>query len=172
MSKIASTMIFEKNYYENSAWKNKRVICGIDEVGRSCLAGPLVTAAVILPCRKDFHLLKDSKKLSLQERNTAYNWIQKNCWYATALVDHRTIDQKNIYQATLAAMKRAVLHCLIKSPQRPSAFVVDAMPLSLANTNYKDTPIHFFNKGEDFSTSIAAAFTTVGMCGQRTVFQS
>ena len=52
---------FNKNHYENAAWDAQSVVCGIDEVGRGCLAGPLVTAAVILPIGKNSRLFKDSK---------------------------------------------------------------------------------------------------------------
>lgn len=133
------------------------MVCGVDEVGRGCLAGPLVTGAVILPIGCSYRNLKDSKIMTPEERETAYCWIVKNCWYATGIVSNQKIDQINIWQATLVAMKKAVLNLLATCPTRPSAILIDAMPLSMLDTGYKNIPIHHFCKGESLSTSIAAA---------------
>ena len=147
----------EKNFYEKKAWSSKTVVCGIDEVGRGCLAGPLITAAVILPANKHHKLLKDSKVLTEKYRDEAYAWIVKHCWYGIGIVCNKTIDRCNIWQSTLIAMKKAALHLLAVCPQRPSAFLIDAMPLQLLDTDYKNIPIFHFPKGESKSTSIAAA---------------
>ena len=160
MVKKRQTVNFKKNFFENAAWKQKSVVVGIDEVGRGCLAGPLVTAAVILPpFRATYRLLKDSKQLDLSERILAYKWINKHCWYGVGIVHNRLIDQHNIWQATLIAMKKALIHLLAISPykQQPSGILVDAMPLELLDTSYKDIPVHYFPKGEQKSSSIAAA---------------
>jgi ribonuclease HII len=146
-----------KNSYEKAAWQEKSVVCGIDEVGRGCLAGPLVTGAVILPIGCSYRHLKDSKIMSPTEREAAYCWIVKNCWYATGIVSHQKIDQINIWQADLLAMKKAVLNLLAIYPYRPSAILIDAMPLSLIDTDYKNIPIHYFYKAESLSSSVAAA---------------
>ncbi|MCL5874871.1 MAG: hypothetical protein M1114_00160, partial [Candidatus Dependentiae bacterium] len=119
---------FNKNYFEKKAWEQGQLVCGIDEVGRGCLAGPLVTAAVILPEGKVHRLLKDSKLMTLQERLDAYKWITKHCYYGFGIVNHRVIDSQNIWKATLIAMKRALMHALAVSPRQPSAILVDAMP--------------------------------------------
>jgi ribonuclease HII len=82
---------------------------GLDEAGRGCLAGPVVAAAVILP--KDFHhaLLNDSKQLSAKQRNVLRKEIIDFAIdYAIAEVDAQTIDQINIYKASVLAMHRAV----------------------------------------------------------------
>src|SRR5262249_53007764 len=63
----------------------------------------------------------------------------------------------NIYQATLIAMKRALVTLLATSPVYPTAILVDAMPLDLHETHYKDIPIYAFCQGERKSISIAAA---------------
>jgi len=133
------------------------VVCGIDEVGRGCLAGPVVTGAVILPIGSTYRRLKDSKAMTAKERELAYNWIIKNCWYSTGIVSNQTVDRHNIWQATLIAMKKAALQLLVTCPYRPSALLIDAMPLKLNDTNYKNIPIHHFYKGESKSASIAAA---------------
>lgn len=148
---------FNKNYFEGIAWGQNQVICGLDEVGRGCLAGPVVTAAVILPIGKTHRLLKDSKLMTPEEREKAYTWIVKNCWYATGIVHHRLVDDKNVYHATLVAMKKALVHLMATCPQQPSLIVTDAMPLNLFDTAYKDIPVHYFPFGERKSSSIAAA---------------
>ncbi|WP_416183063.1 ribonuclease HII [Methylicorpusculum sp.] len=146
-----------KNQFEKNAWSEQTLICGIDEVGRGCLCGPVVTGAVILPIGKLHPLLQDSKILTETERLTAYAWITTHCWYGFGFAHHRIIDQHNIWQATLIAMKKALLHACAQCPHRPSAVLTDAMPLKLFDTSYHQIPVHFFTKGESKSSSIAAA---------------
>lgn len=148
---------FNKNYFENEAWAANQVICGLDEVGRGCLAGPVVTAAVILPPGKTHRLLKDSKIMTPEERLQAFKWISKNCWYSLGIAHHRIIDDRNIWYATLIAMKKALVHLLAIAPQQPSKIITDAMPLNLFDTAYKDIPVHYFPFGERRSSTIAAA---------------
>jgi len=151
------TLIFRKNAFEHAAWAQNRLICGVDEVGRGCLAGPLVTAAVLLHPGKKSRLIKDSKLLTAQERLKAYAWITRHSWYGIGIVHHRLIDQYNIWQATLIAMKKAVIHALALAPSTPEFILIDAMPLSLAHTSYAEIPVRNFIKGESKSDSIAAA---------------
>ncbi len=146
-----------KNQYEKASWQQGLVVCGVDEVGRGCLAGPLVTAAVILPINKLSPLLKDSKETTLEERQRAFAWIERNCVYGVGIVHNRIVDQHNIWQATLIAMKKALLALFAVAPEQPSAILVDAMPLSLSGTSFGDIPIHSFCFGERKSSSIAAA---------------
>jgi len=153
----AGTPKLTKNHFEKSAWLEGKLVCGIDEVGRGCLAGPLVTAAVITPANKHMPLLKDSKILTPEEREKAARWILKHCWYGYGIVHNRLIDERNIWQATLVSMKRALVQLLATSPHIPQAILVDAMPLSLLDTSYRDIPVYYFPKGETLSTSIAAA---------------
>ena len=148
---------FNKNYFEETAWAANQLICGLDEVGRGCLAGPVVTAAVILPLGKTHRLLKDSKLMTPEEREKAYAWIIKNCWYATGIAHHRMVDDKNVYHATLVAMKKALVHLLATAPICPAQIIIDAMPLNLFDTAYKAIPVHYFPFGERRSSSIAAA---------------
>lgn len=148
---------FRKNTFEQVAWHEKKVVCGIDEVGRGCLAGPVVAAAVILPVYKTNRLLKDSKVLTKKERIKAYKWITRHCWYNIGIVHNRLVDQYNIWQATLIAMRKALIHLLATSPQRPVFILVDAMPLRLFNTAYNAIPVYYFPQGEAKSSSIAAA---------------
>lgn len=155
--KIRHTATFKKNSFEKSAWQAQSIVCGIDEVGRGCLAGPVVTAAVILPPGRIPRIIKDSKVLNEAERLKANTWIIKNCRYSYGIVHNRAIDKYNIWHATLIAMKRALINVLSIHPERPTAILVDAMPLKLDNTSYTDIPVHHFPFGESRSSSIAAA---------------
>jgi|GEM_PF-240883 len=155
--------IIKKNQFENSAWSEKNVVIGIDEVGRGCLAGPVMAAAIILtkPCPYP-NFIKDSKLMSEPARLEAYNWIRANSIYGIGIIDHHLIDQHNIWRATQMAMRKALLHLLAiyaayQHKQLPAAILIDAMPLCLANTVYATIPIHSFTKGESLSDSIAAA---------------
>ena len=82
---------------------------GVDEAGRGPLVGSVVAAAVILP--PDFHLygLTDSKKLSEKKRNSLYQQITNQCDWSVAEASSIEIDQINILQATMLAMKRAII---------------------------------------------------------------
>jgi len=151
------TLNISKNFYEKSLWKQEKLVVGIDEVGRGCLAGPVVTAAVILPINKTSSLLKDSKVLTLEERNKAYEWIIRNCYHQIGIVHHRLIDQHNIYQATKICMKRALVNLLTHCNDPIGAIVIDAMPLTLEKTGFGALPVYHFYKGETKSSSIAAA---------------
>lgn len=148
------------NFYEKKAWKQNFLVCGIDEVGRGCLAGPLVVAAVILPINTH-QKLNDSKKLSEKQRNENFIWIKQNCLFSIATASPRLIDRKNIYQTTLLTMGKAALslfESIIHSKQKVKYLLVDAMPLKI-NFPLKHTQLecHHFNFGETFSSSIAAA---------------
>ena len=145
---------FKPNLYEKEAWARSELVCGIDEVGRSCLSGPVVAAAAILKPRARHTLLKDSKVMTPQQRQKAYVWLTKNSTYAVGITHHRIIDSINIYHATLVAMKRALMQLMSVSAHRPSLILVDAMPLKLDHT---DIPVIHFSSGERQSKSIAAA---------------
>ena len=87
-------------------------IAGVDEVGRGPLAGPVVTAAVVLP--EDFDVLgvDDSKKLSEKRREELFEIIkEKAVAYGIGMCDHEVIDEINILQATKKAMKMAIAEC-------------------------------------------------------------
>lgn len=87
----------------------ERLICGIDEVGRGPLAGPVVTAAVILDPRRPIAGLNDSKKLTEKRRNTLAEEIRdKALAWSLGRAEVDEIDRLNILQATFLAMRRAV----------------------------------------------------------------
>jgi ribonuclease HII len=157
MSKNRQTVNIKKNSFELAAWNDQRFVIGVDEVGRGCLAGPLVAAAVILPLNKAHSMLKDSKIMTPIERLKAFKWIKKHCWYGIGIVHNRIIDKHNIWQATIIAMKKALIHALEASPHHPTVILVDALPLSLKHTSLHAVPVYNFPFGETKSSSIAAA---------------
>jgi ribonuclease HII len=85
-------------------------IVGVDEVGRGCLVGNVVAAAVILPDKFTLPGLNDSKKLSEKKRNILYLQITQQCHWAIGMANAQEIDKINILQATMLAMKRAVIN--------------------------------------------------------------
>ena len=123
---------------------------GLDEAGRGCLAGPVVAAAVILP--KDFSdgLLTDSKKLTAHQRQSLIQVIKHHAIeYAIAEVDHETIDNINIYKASVLAMHR----CVDQLKSRPDHLLVDGNRF----ISYPLIPHTCIVKGDSKYFSIAAA---------------
>ena len=135
--------------YENELYKKGyKLICGIDEVGRGPLLGPVVTAAVILPIGYYNPEIKDSKKLSEKKREKLFDIISENAIdIGIGIVDEKTIDEINIYEATKVAMKKAIDNLKIK----PDYVLIDAMKLDI------DIPSNSIIKGDALSESIAAA---------------
>ena len=136
--------------FERELWSlGNDFIAGVDEVGRGPLAGPVVTAAVILP--KDFSLtgVDDSKKLSPKRRDELFDQIKEAavCW-AVGRREPERIDQINILEATKEAMCDAVISLEI----RPQHVLIDAVKLSSL-----DIPQTSLIKGDARSVSIAAA---------------
>ena len=160
------SLSFKKNHFEKQAWLDEKFVCGIDEAGRGCLSGPVVAAAAILPANTSYKLLRDSKLMTKQERETAYLWITnrnsfQNCFFSYAIVDHHTIDARNIYQATRFAMKKTFIQLLEIVPfniEKIIYLLTDAVPLQLPPA-YTHKNLQLFNPthGESISTSIAAA---------------
>ncbi len=123
---------------------------GCDEVGRGCLAGPVVAAAVILP--KDFThpLLNDSKQLTpILRTQLAEEIMATALHHAVAEVDHHTIDEINILQASFLAMHRAV----DQLPVTPELLLVDGNRF----LPYPFVPHQCIVKGDSQYFSIAAA---------------
>ncbi len=128
------------------------VVAGLDEVGRGPLAGPVVAAAVILPPDCQHSLFIDSKKLSPKVRQQLFELLHTiPARIGIGIVSQRIIEKINILQASLLAMKRAVLQ-LKKDGVQPVFLLVDGkftIPMS--------TPQEALIKGESRSASIAAA---------------
>ena len=111
--------------------KKKIITAGVDEVGRGCLAGPVVSAAVILKKGINLKLLKDSKKVTFKKRKEISNHIKSNSIYAIGLASVDEILDLNILQASLLSMKRAVE----KLPVKPDLTLIDGnfVPKGLKN---------------------------------------
>ena len=93
----------------------KRLItAGVDEVGRGCLAGPVVSAAVVLKKGINLKVLKDSKKISFNKREKISKHIKENSYYAIGIASVEEILKLNILQASLLSMKRALNQLTIK----------------------------------------------------------
>ncbi len=90
------------------------ITAGVDEVGRGCLAGPVVSAAVILKKGINIGLLKDSKKISFKKREKIAEHIKFNSWYAIGIASVEEILNLNILQASLLSMKRAINQLSVK----------------------------------------------------------
>ena len=95
------------------------MIAGVDEVGRGCLAGPVIAASVIL--KRPIKGLMDSKRLSSKKREDLSQTITKNSIFAIGAADSQEIDQINILQASLLAMQRS----LEKLDMQPKKVLVD-----------------------------------------------
>jgi len=132
-----------------------KLIAGIDEAGRGPLCGPVIAAAVIIPEKIQFSILNpqfsikitDSKKLSAKQRVAAFDWILANCYVGIGECSPAEIDEYNILQATMIAMKRAVAAL----PTSPEFVLVDGNRLP---DGVNGKPVV---KGDSKSLSIAAA---------------
>ncbi len=125
-------------------------ICGVDEAGRGPLAGPVFTAAVILPKDYEIEGLNDSKKLSEKKRDLLFDEIIEHALcYSIQSVEHGVIDEINILNATMLGMKNAVEGLSIK----PDMVYIDGnkVPKGL------EVPAEYVIKGDATSASIAAA---------------
>lgn len=133
------------------AYYNADVIeAGLDEVGRGCLAGPVVAAAVILPPNYAHPVLNDSKQLSAKQREWVKADIERDALaWAVAEVSHQDIDRINILKASFLAMHRAVDALSI----RPGHLLVDGNRF----VPYPMTPHTCIIKGDTQYLSIAAA---------------
>lgn len=130
-------------------YDNCRYICGIDEVGRGPLAGPVVAAAVILPKDVDIYYLNDSKQLSEKKREQLYEEImEKAVAVGIGFADEKCIDEINILQADYVAMREAISKLSVV----PDVLLNDAV--MIPEVNILQVPII---KGDAKSVSIAAA---------------
>ena len=109
------------------------ITAGVDEVGRGCLAGPVVSAAVILKKGIDLKLLKDSKKISFKKREEISGHIKNNSYYAIGIASVEEILNLNILQATLLSMSRAIEKLKIK----PGLTLIDGNFAPAGLKNYK-----------------------------------
>lgn len=142
-ARIETMKVYEKEY-ESHGW-----ICGIDEVGRGPLCGPVVASAVILPKDCQILYLNDSKKLSEKKREELYDVIMEQAIaVGVGMASPQRIDEINILQATYEAMRQAIAGLKVK----PAVLLNDAV--TIPEVEIPQIPII---KGDAKSVSIAAA---------------
>ncbi len=136
-------------YEREYSAKGFKYICGVDEAGRGPLAGPVFAAAVILPVGVEIEGLNDSKKISEKKREKLFDVIQdKAIAFGIASSDEKEIDEINILNAAMLAMKRAVS----KLEKVPDMILVDGNKVFET-----DISIESIVKGDSLSANIAAA---------------
>jgi ribonuclease HII len=127
---------------------------GVDEAGRGPLAGPVVAAAVILDPARVIRGLRDSKQLTPQRRSLlALRIRERALGFAIAEADHAEIDLLNILQATLLAMKRALLDL----PVRPERILIDGNRAPRLSDCFADCQVHTVVGGDALHACISAA---------------
>ena len=126
-----------------------KILAGVDEVGRGSLIGPVYAAAVILNNSIDKKLLKDSKTLTKDKREELVKYIKENSIWAIGQASTKEIEKINILQASLLAMKRAVL----KLQTKPSLVLIDGNKLP----DLKNYKLEYVIKGDQKIPSISAA---------------
>lgn len=140
--------MYQLQQYERE-YENEGLICGIDEVGRGPLAGPVVAGAVILPKNCEILYLNDSKQLSAEKREQLYDVILEHAVaVGIGIVSPQRIDEINILQATYEAMRQAIE----KLNPQPAVLLNDAV--RIPQVAIQQVPII---KGDAKSVSIAAA---------------
>ena len=126
-----------------------KILAGVDEVGRGSLIGPVYAAAVILNKSINRKLLKDSKSLSKKKREELYSYIKKNSIWAIGQSSVKEIEKLNILNASLLAMKRAIL----KLTKKPSLVLIDGNRLP----DLKNYKLEYVIRGDQKIPSISAA---------------
>ena len=112
---------------------NEVIIAGVDEVGRGCLAGPVVSAAVIFKKGINLKILKDSKKISFKKREKISEHIKNNSYFGIGIASVEEILNLNILQASLLSMKRAIEKLSVK----PSLTLIDGNFAPKGLKNYR-----------------------------------
>lgn len=157
LERVWKMLQYEKKYAD------AQYICGIDEVGRGPLAGPVVAGAVILPKDTVIMYLNDSKQLSEKRREELYDEIMETAVAAgIGMVSPARIDEINILQATYEAMRMAVEQL----PVKPDLLLNDAV--TIPGIDIKQVPII---KGDAKSLSIAAASVIAKVTRDRLMVQ-
>lgn len=127
--------------------KRKKIIAGVDEVGRGAWAGPIVAAAVIFKDRL-LVVLKDSKKTTERNRHLLAKIIKQHCWWAISSVSNKKIDQIGIQQANILVMQKAVA----KLTKKPNLVLADMVRKGFFNIEHQ-----FIVKGDEKIQQISAA---------------
>ena len=109
------------------------IVAGVDEVGRGCLAGPVVSAAVVLKKGINLNFLKDSKKIRFDKREEISEHIKNNSYFSIGIASVEEILNLNILQASLLSMKRAIKKLTVK----PGLTLIDGSFAPKGLKNYK-----------------------------------
>ena len=134
---------------ENGILRSGRIVAGVDEAGRGCLAGPVVAGAVILDETRPIDGLRDSKALSEKKRNELFEQIrEKALAHSVGMTAPEEIDRINILQAALLAMEEAVLSL----QKKPDCILVDGNSKTSLSIEQKAIV-----RGDSKCASIAAA---------------
>lgn len=136
-------------YYERKfTHKGYSLIAGVDEAGRGPLAGPVVSAAVILKSKRFKNRIDDSKVLTASQRENAYREIIDKAFFAIGIVNQKIIDKINILEATALSMQKAIAQL----STQPDFVLIDGnVPLTI------DIPFKNIIDGDSLSLSIACA---------------
>lgn len=143
------SFLIENNY-------NNLLVAGIDESGRGPLAGPVVTACVILDQKNFPQEINDSKKLSKSSRSEIFSDLRNRAKFGVGIIDEKIIDKINILEATKLAMFQAYSNLCKKYQIFPQVILVDGNFFPFAKQD-KITEILPIIKGDQKSFSIAAA---------------
>lgn len=145
MSFVNPLKKFDLDYIKDSS----QLLAGVDEAGRGPLAGPVVAAAVVFKNSIDIPVVDDSKKIKESDREILYKRIiNESISFGIGIVDNKDIDEINILQASLKAMKIAVNNLDVE----PDIILIDGNKSFVMNKE-----IHTVVKGDSKSFSIAAA---------------
>ena len=112
---------------------SNKILAGIDEVGRGCLAGPVVSCVVIFKENIKKKLLKDSKMISFKNRLYIADHIKKNSWFSIGIATVSEIDKYNILNASMLSMERAVN----KLKKKPDLYLIDGVHAPKKMKNFK-----------------------------------
>ena len=130
------------------------MVAGLDEVGRGCGAGPVVTAAVVLPRGFSSPLIRDSKKLTENQRDEAYKLIMDNAISVSCKAGSvRDIDSLGINKTTFKTMHK----CIDTLSIRPDLLLIDGNQWENYKGSNSDNVYELVTKGDDIYTCIAAA---------------
>ena len=158
MTRLNNRLEQERERAKQALGFSRHHCIGVDEVGRGCLAGPVVACALLIHKpelfpEKDAHFLRDSKTLSAKQRQRLYRLLQPCAIFAARSCSVEEIDQYNILQATMIAMQRAVERLCIKIPSYCD-------PIAIIDGNRApnlDIPHFCAVQGDQHCVSIAAA---------------
>lgn len=149
MSKIINSTILNFDI-ENEYWQKGILVAGIDEVGRGCLAGPVVAASVVFKLNQNsIPGIKDSKKLNPSQRKKLFQTIKDEALELSyCFIDNEVIDKINILKATMLAMEYSILNL----KNKPQFLLIDGNYFLNKSFNFKT-----IIKGDSISPSIAAS---------------